>query len=65
MSDKRLLSVEEAAAYIGRTPSALRTMIFRAKIPVVRHGRRVQLDRLDLDDWIEQGKAFTDEEDAA
>lgn len=52
----RLLTVSEAAAYIGRTPNALRCMIARGKVPAVRDGRAVHLDRADLDNWVELRK---------
>jgi excisionase family DNA binding protein len=54
--DPRLLNVDEAAAYIGRTPKALRHMIASGAIAVVREGSRLHLDRADLDDWIEMRK---------
>lgn len=53
----RLLSVKEAAIYIGRTPKALCHMIGKGAVPVVREGSRVHLDRADLDQWIEMRKA--------
>jgi len=49
----RLLSVKDAAAYIGRTPKALRHMIADGAVPTVREGGRIHLDRTDLDRWIE------------
>jgi excisionase family DNA binding protein len=52
----RLLDVSAAAAYIGRTPSALRHLIAKGTIPSVRRDGRVQLDRADLDNWLEMGK---------
>ena len=52
----RLLSVKEAAAYIGRTEQALQHLIHKRDIVVVRKGRRVHLDRTDLDRWIEANK---------
>jgi len=52
----RLLSVKEAAAYIGRTEQALQHLIHKREIVVVRKGRRVHLDRNDLDRWIEANK---------
>lgn len=54
---KRLLSVEEAAIYMGRTPEAFRQLIHRGKIPVIRLDRRVQVDRQDLDRLIENNKS--------
>lgn len=52
----RLLSVDEAAAYIGRTSKALRHMIASGAMPAVREGARVHLDRADLDRWVEMRK---------
>lgn len=52
----RLLSVEQAAIYLGRTPGALRQMIFKGTLPVVRIGGRVQLDIRDLDRLIENSR---------
>jgi excisionase family DNA binding protein len=45
----RLLTVEKASEYLGRSKSSVEKLIFHRKIPVVRVGRRVHLDRLDLD----------------
>jgi excisionase family DNA binding protein len=45
----RLLTVDEAAAYVGRTSKALRHMIANGAIPSVREASRVHLDRADLD----------------
>jgi len=52
----RLLDVAAAAEYIGRSPSALRRLIARGAIPCVRRDGRVQVDRQDLDNWLELGK---------
>jgi excisionase family DNA binding protein len=54
--EARLLTVKEAAAYIGRTEQALQHLIHKREIIVVRQGRRVHLDRSDLDRWIEANK---------
>jgi excisionase family DNA binding protein len=54
--EARLLSVNEAARYIGRTPKALRHMIANGSIPAVREGSRLHVDRGDLDRWIELRK---------
>jgi len=52
----RLLDVPAAAKYIGRSPSAVRHLIAKGTIPCVRRDGRVQLDRKDLDNWLELGK---------
>jgi excisionase family DNA binding protein len=51
-----LLTVKEAAAYIGRSEQAVQHMIHKRELIVVRKGRRVHLDRGDLDRWIETNK---------
>ena len=52
----RLLTVEQAATYLGRTKDAVQHMIGSGKLPTVRTDRRVFLDVQDLDHWIEQSK---------
>ena len=53
----RLLSVEQAAVYIGRSKASVQHMVAAGDLPVVRADRRVFLDREDLDRWIEQNKS--------
>lgn len=53
---QRLLSVYEAAEYIGRTPTAVRDLVRDGKISSVRCDRRVFLDIEDLNAWIERNK---------
>ena len=53
---KRLLSVEQAAAYLGRTKEAVKHLIAAGKLPIVKTDRRVFLDVRDLDAWIEGAK---------
>jgi excisionase family DNA binding protein len=55
--EPRLLSVNDAARYIGRTPKALRHMIANGAIATIREGGRIHLDRADLDRWIELRRA--------
>jgi excisionase family DNA binding protein len=52
----RLLTIEQAALYIGRSKEAMQHMIADGKIPTVRADRRIFIDRQDLDRWIEQHK---------
>ena len=51
-----LLSVKDAAVYLGRSEQSIQHLIFSHELPVVRVGRRVHLDRRDLDLWIEKNK---------
>jgi excisionase family DNA binding protein len=54
--EPKLLDVKSAAIYLGRTEQAVQHLIFQKELPVVRVGRRVHLDRRDLDAWIEKNK---------
>ena len=56
---KRLYSIPEAATYLGRTVWSVRELIWSGKLPCVRVGRRVHLDIVDLDHWIEDNKEKT------
>jgi hypothetical protein len=60
---KRLLTIAEAAAYIGRTEHAIRHMTGkggRGGLPCVRTDRRTFLDVRDLDAWIDANKTGVD-----
>ena len=52
----RLLTVEQAASYLGRSKEALEHMVASAKIPTVRMDRRVFIDVRDLDILIDDSK---------
>ena len=52
----RLLTVEQAANYLGRSKSSVQHLIADGVLPTVRHDRRVFLDVEDLSRWIEQAK---------
>jgi len=54
---KRLLSIREAATYLGRSPWTVGEMVRAGKLPYVRDGKRKLLDLCDLDRWIE-GKKY-------
>ena len=56
---KRLFTIKEAAAYLGRSVWSIRELIWAGKLPSVKAGRRVHLDILDLDLWIEKNKVKT------
>ena len=53
---KRLYSVKEAGRYLGRSPWAIRHLIWEGHLPEVRQGRRVMIDVLDMDRFIERHK---------
>jgi len=51
-----LLTVSEAAAYLGRSQQAVQHLVFERALPTVRVGRRIHLHKKDLDAWIEANK---------
>jgi len=56
MKEVRLLTVDQAAEYLGTTASSLYTKIWRREIPFVKWGRSVRFDVSDLDEMIERSK---------
>jgi excisionase family DNA binding protein len=55
-TNRRLLSIEESAAYLSLSKREVYNMIARGELPAVSHGRRKMLDILDLDQWIDRNK---------
>jgi excisionase family DNA binding protein len=55
--DTRLMTVKQAAEYLGLSQKAVRHKIAEGTIPAVREGSRVRLDRGDLDHWIDLRRA--------
>jgi len=58
---KRLYTIEEAAAYLGRTGWAIRHLIWGGKLPAVRVGKRIHIDVEDMNRFIEQNKVREDD----
>ena len=52
----RGLTVQEAAKYLSTTVPAIRQLIYRRELPVVKIGKRHIIDRQDLDTFIETSK---------
>ncbi len=50
----RLMSVTDAADYLGRSKQAIYHLVNQAKIPCKRQGSRLMFDRRDLDRWIDE-----------
>ena len=55
-TDRRLLSVEQAATYLCLSKRELYNMIANKGLVAVKHGRRTMLDIRDLDAWIDFNK---------
>lgn len=51
---QRLLSVREAANYMGLSPHTLYTMVSQRRIPYVKVGRLTKFDVVLLDAWLKQ-----------
>ena len=56
-TNRRLLSVEEAAVYLALSKREVYNMVANRELAAVPHGRRKMLDIRDLDGWIDRGKA--------
>ena len=54
--EPRLLSQHEAARYLGISYWTVRDLVFRLEIPFIKIGRRVLVDRLDLDAYLDRSK---------
>ena len=48
----RLLTVDQAAVYLGRSKASVQHLVAQRRISVVREGRRIFLDIRELDAWI-------------
>jgi excisionase family DNA binding protein len=55
-NQRRLLTVELAAQYLGRTKAGVQHLVASGALPVVKSDRRVFLDIHDLDRWIDENK---------
>ena len=52
--NRRLMSVEEAAQYLGLTPAALRSKTACGEVLVVKIDAKLRFDRRDLDHFIDR-----------
>lgn len=56
-TNRRLMTVEEAAAYLSLSEREIHNMIALKDLKCVRRGRRVMLDIRDINQWIEENKS--------
>src|SRR5262249_31876088 len=54
--EPRWLDVDAAAQYVCSTAAAVYHLVERGQLRVIRRGRRIWLDREDIDRWMLQGK---------
>ncbi len=52
----RLLTLAQAATYLGLTPDALKAKVHMGRVPTVEIDSKLRFDRQDLDRMIDQNK---------
>jgi len=55
-SQPRLLGVKDAAHYLGSTVWFVRSLVWNGDIPSCRMGKRLLIDRQDLDSFVDRQK---------
>lgn len=53
---KRLYSIKEASMFLGRSAWSVREMLWAGKLPYIKDGKRIFIDIIDMEKWIEQNK---------
>jgi hypothetical protein len=53
---QRLFSLKEASIFLGRTLWSMRELVWAGKIPIVRDGKRIFVDVVDLENYITKNK---------
>lgn len=48
----RLLGISAAATYLGATSWFVRSLIWERRVPFCRFGKRLLIDRADLDSYV-------------
>jgi excisionase family DNA binding protein len=51
-----MLTVKDAAAYLGTTVWFIRSQVWDRKLPALKFGKRLVFDRADLDAFVEAQK---------
>jgi excisionase family DNA binding protein len=55
-TEPRLLSQQDAASYLGISYWTIRDLVFRRELPFVKIGRRILVDRMDLEAYLNRSK---------
>ena len=50
----RLLSYKAASSYLSISYWSVRTLVVNGEVPHLKFGKRILLDRLALDEWVEK-----------
>ena len=53
---KRLYTLKDAAAYLGRPVYGVRSLVWSGKLPVIQDGRKMYVDVNDLETYINRSK---------
>ena len=53
---KRLYTLKDAAAYLGRPVYGVRALIWKGRLPVIQDGRKMYIDLHDLELYINRSK---------
>ena len=56
--NRRLLTVQEVADYLGISKDTAYSMVSQRKIPFVKIGRLLKFDLRSIDDWIAQNSTM-------
>ena len=54
VTETRYFDVDQCAAYIGRTATAVRMLAKRGQIPRLKVGRKLQFDKEKIDRWMDR-----------
>ena len=54
--EKRLLDINECAAYLGISKNTLCSWINQRKIPYIKCGHPLRFDIKDIDTWLDKNK---------
>jgi hypothetical protein len=62
VAERKFLTIIQCAELIGRSPSAIRNLCMRRKIPYRKAGGRLVFLVHEIEGWIEQGEGISLEE---
>lgn len=56
---RRLMTIQESAAYLGRSVPSMREMLYSHELKVIQRGKgKIWIDIRDLDAWIDTNKSY-------
>jgi len=53
----RLFPIPRAAEYLSTTTHAVRRLLWNKQMPYLRLGKKILIDKIDLDAWVDGQKA--------